>query len=354
MTPIDPAKLKEKQQIIGGYTNGLLQSAVIWVGTEVGLFAAMTDGAPRTAESLATQLNVHPRFVTEWLRAAAGGRLLEYDGEDAFHLSLEVASLLADDSNLASAKWFFVDLPHRVSLWEKVPESFRTGIGMGWEERGERSVTMMESGFRTWYEQVLVQRALPTVDGLVAQLEAGIRVADLGCGAGIAIAQMARAFPRSEFHGYDISQAALARAAYNNAGLANVHLHRVPEELLPGDASFGLVTTFDCMHDMTTPHQTAEAIHAGLAQDGVWFIADIQSFPTFEENLASNPTAGRFYAISLLSCLQSAMSEPGGAGYGTLGLPEPKMEELAREAGFTQFRRLPIQSPVNAYYEVRK
>ena len=107
------------------------------------------------------------------------------------------------------------------------------------------------------------------------------------------------------------------------------------------------------MHDMTRPHETAAAIRAALAENGTWFIADINGFPTFDENLAKNPQAARFYAVSVFGCLQSAMSEPGGAGYGTYGLPEPAMRQLALDAGFTRFRRVDLPSPVNAYYEAR-
>jgi hypothetical protein len=59
------------------------------------------------------------------------------------------------------------------------------------------------------------------------------------------------------------------------------------------------------------------------------------------------------YSISILGCLSAGLSAPGGAGLGTLGLPEPLMRALAVEAGFTRFRRLELPSPVNAYYAVQ-
>jgi hypothetical protein len=43
----------------------------------------------------------------------------------------------------------------------------------------------------------------------------------------------------------------------------------------------------------------------------------------------------------------------GGAGLGTLGLPEPKLRELATEAGFGQLRRVPLENPFNTLYEIR-
>ena len=54
-----------------------------------------------------------------------------------------------------------------------------------------------------------------------------------------------------------------------------------------------------------------------------------------------------------MSCMSSALSEPGGAGLGTLGLPESRARQMAEQAGFTRFRKLDIDHPINAFYEVR-
>jgi hypothetical protein len=59
------------------------------------------------------------------------------------------------------------------------------------------------------------------------------------------------------------------------------------------------------------------------------------------------------YGVSVLSCLSSGLSEPGGAGLGTLGLPESRARSMAESAGFTRFRRLDVEHPINAFYEVR-
>ena len=90
-----------------------------------------------------------------------------------------------------------------------------------------------------------------------------------------------------------------------------------------------------------------------MEPNGTWLIADINGQPTFEDNLEKNPQAKMMYAMSIMSCMSSALSEPGGAGLGTLGLPEPAMRELVSAAGFTRFRRIEIPHPVNAFYEVR-
>jgi SAM-dependent methyltransferase len=354
--PVNAEELRRKQQLVGGYWTGALQSGAIWLGLELGLFRALAGGQAATAAQLAERLGFNERFVLEWLRSAAAGGLLDYLGDDAFAMGPETEALFADDENLLSVQGLFMGFPERVRAWASAPQSFRSGIGFSWDDRGPEAARLMEIAFRNWYRQVLVPRALPAMDGLVLRLQAGARVADVGCGTGIALIEMAKAFPMSRFDGYDSSANAVARARENlqAAALENLELHLVPSERLPDDGSLTLVTTFDCMHDLTRPAEVASAIRAALSADGYWFIADIDSLPTFEENLASNPASVRFYPTSLFGCLQTGMSEPGGAGLGTFGLPEPAMRELALDAGFTRFRRVDLPSPVNAFYEARR
>jgi hypothetical protein len=95
------------------------------------------------------------------------------------------------------------------------------------------------------------------------------------------------------------------------------------------------------------------AIRGALADDGTWLLVDVKARETFEENVEKNPMAPLMYGISVLSCMSSALSEPGGAGLGTLGLPASRAEAMACEAGFDRFRKLPVDHAVNAFYEVR-
>jgi hypothetical protein len=42
----------------------------------------------------------------------------------------------------------------------------------------------------------------------------------------------------------------------------------------------------------------------------------------------------------------------GGAGIGAM-MGEPKAKELAQEAGFTRFQRLPVKDAFSVLYEIR-
>jgi ubiquinone/menaquinone biosynthesis C-methylase UbiE len=213
----------------------------------------------------------------------------------------------------------------------------------------------IERSFEPWNRHHLIPTVLPALDGIVERLESGISVADIGCGAGGAVLLMAERFPKSHFVGYDISKYALERAEHRRReeGADNVRFVDPRDEALPADGSVDFITTFDCIHDMTHPQEMIGAIAEALAPDGTWLLVDIKGRETFAENVEKNPMASLMYGISVLSCMSSALSEPGGAGLGTLGLPESKAREMAAAVGLSRFRTLGVEHSVNSFYEVR-
>jgi len=333
--------------------SGAHVSAMIVLGLRLGLFTALAGRGPLTSDEVAGLTGLHERWLREWLRGQAAAGVLEY-GAGRFELAPETATLLADEDLMSYLGGNFLPLPQRFAFLRNLEESFRTGVGYTFDDRGSEAAASTESLFRNWYRLALVPQALPLLDGVVAKLEAGARVADVGCGSGLALLEIAKAFPRAECHGYDTSSLALGRAAANleAAGVTNASFHDPSVEPLPPDGSFALISTFDCLHDMTHPEAAAAAIRAAIRDDGTWLIADINGAATFEEQIGSAQTP-MLYAMSVLSCMSSALSEPGGAGLGTLGLPEPAMRALVAAAGFTRFRRLDLPHPVNAFYEAR-
>jgi 2-polyprenyl-3-methyl-5-hydroxy-6-metoxy-1,4-benzoquinol methylase len=337
-----------------GLMAGAHVSILILLGLRLGLYRALKDTAPASSDELAQHTGLHERWLREWLRGQAAAGVIHYLGDNRFELSPAAALLLADEDDVSFLGPNFYSLPLSIDGAQRLPEAFRTGLGLNWADSGPEAVNAGEQNLRNWYRQQLVPTALPMLDSVVDKLREGGRVADVGCGTGIALIEMARAFPVSEFHGYEISEHALRRAEAHRkeAGLESVVFHNVALEPLPADASFDLVTTFDCLHEMTRPTEGAAAIRGAVGPDGTWFILDINSAPSFEENL-TNPAAPMLYAMSVLACLPAGLSEPGGAGLGTLGLPEPAMRELVSAAGFTRFRRLNLRYPPHAFYEAR-
>ena len=352
--PLDGDKLTEFSKRVFGLLNGAVTSALIYLGDELGLFRALAEG-PADSKELARRTELSERWVREWLFNQAAAGLVEQNADDRFSLSAEAAVVLADENHPAFGAGLFSQLPAMLGVVDQLRESFRTGIGLPYDAFGPEGARGVERGFAPWVRHFLVPQVIDPIPGLRARLESGARVADVGCGGGFALIQLARAFPGSELHGYDISQHALARAEQNKIDLdaQNVAFHHASEEPLLDGPSFDLVLTFDCLHDMTRPAEIASSIREAIADDGIWLIADIKCYPSFRENLENNPMASLMYGFSVLTCMSSALSEPGGAGLGTLGLHEARVRELTRAAGFTRFRRLDVDHPINAFYEVQ-
>jgi SAM-dependent methyltransferase len=353
--PVDPEKLQAMIRDVFGRMEGALVSGMIYLGDELGLYRAMKEAGPLTSDELAEKTGLDERWVREWLRGQAAAGLIEYPGEGRFELSPEGAIVLAEEDHPAFAAGGFGGLPAQLAVLPRLPEAFRTGVGLPYDAFGEDGSIGIERSFAPWFRSLMVPLALPRLDGVVEKLEAGAEAADVGCGTGIAVIELARAFPKSRFHGYEISEHALARAERNraDAGLDNVTFHDARTDPLPGEPRFDLVTTFDCLHDMAHPQRVIADIRRAIRDDGTWFIADIKAKESFEENLEQNPMCALMYGFSVLSCMSSALSEPDGMGLGTLGLHEKLARQLAEEAGFTHFRRCDIDHPMNAYYEVR-
>jgi 2-polyprenyl-3-methyl-5-hydroxy-6-metoxy-1,4-benzoquinol methylase len=328
---------------------------MIYLGDRLGLYRALQGSEPVTSDELARKTGLHERWVREWLQGQATAGLLDYKGDGRFALSPEAALVLADEHNLLFLAGGFCALPQQMAILERLPEAFKSGLGLPYDALGPEGARGIERLLAPWFHTQLVPVALPKLDGVVAKLQAGAKVADVGCGAGVALLEMAKAHSRSEFHGYDISQHALARAAENKAqaGVHNVTFHDATVDGLPGNASFDFITTFDCIHDMAHPTVVIRAIRQAIKPDGTWLIADIHGQPTFEENLTNNPLAPLMFGFSVLCCMSSALSEPGGEGLGTLGFPESVAHRMTTEAGFTRFRSHDFNNPINAYYEVR-
>ncbi|HVN88819.1 MAG TPA: class I SAM-dependent methyltransferase [Candidatus Binataceae bacterium] len=352
---IDIEKTRKTAEQVFGFLGGMMASAMIYLGDRLGFYRAMSGAGAMNSDELARKTGLNERWVREWLYQQATAGLIEYKGNGQFALSAENAMVLADENSPFFLAGGFCAIPQQMGLLNLLPESFKTGKGLSYDQMGPEVNLGVERLLAPWFRTQLVPSALPKLDGVVAKLQAGAKVADVGCGAGIAIVEMAKAFPRSQFHGYDIAKIPLARAVEHakGQGLKNVTFHDASVDPLPTDESCDFITTFDCLHDMTRPDIVMKAIRKAIKPDGTWLIADVHGQPTFEGNLKDNPIAPVMYGFSVVCCMSSALSQPDGLGLGTLGFPEPVARKMTGEAGFTRFTTKDFENPINAYYEVR-
>lgn len=335
---------------------GAVTAAMVHLGDRLGLYAALAEAEePLTTGELAARCGLQERWVREWAFNQGAAGLVVVDGAQRLSLTAEAVAVLATPDHPAFGMGSFHHLPETIGALERLPEAFRTGIGLDYDALGPGCAEGVARGFEPWYRTHLVPTVLPLLDGVVDRLAAGAEVIDVGCGAGGAAMLIAQAFPASRVRGYDISRHALEQgeARRREAGLDNVSFHDPRDEPPPADGSVALALTLDCIHDMAQPAPVIAGLRRALADDGTWLLVDIKARPSYAENVERNPMAAMMYGISVLTCLSSSLSEPGGAGLGTLGLPPETAEALAVDAGFTRFRRLAVDHPVNAFYEIR-
>ncbi len=351
--PVDPDVLAAFVFHVWNFKQGQMVALMIQLGDRLGLYAALDGAGPLTADELAERTGLHPRWLLEWLRSQAAAKLLVYHDGNRFSLSSEAALVLARSGEVTFAAPAFDEI-RPVDYVDRLTGAFRNGIGLTYDDLGPSCAHHVERMLGPVTRALLVPVIIPALAGVQQKLDLGATVADVGCGAGLALELLAKAFPRSRFHGFDLSMHAIetGRQRVTDAGITNLEFHHCRAEQIPADTPFDFVMTFDCMHDMTRPDLAIAAIRRALDHDGTWLIKDIRSAPAFADNLR-NPMLAMMYASSVATCMSSAMSEPGGLGLGTLGFNPQVAETMVRAAGFSQFVVHDFDDKANLYYEVR-
>ncbi len=338
-----------------GELAGAINVPMMMIGDRVGLFKAMHGSGAMSPAQLASKTGTDERYVREWLSAMAAGNIVEYDpAASTFTLPDEHAFALAVDDSPASLQGAFSVIGSTFYDWERVAQAFRTGEGVGWHEHHHTLFQGTDRFFRPGYKANLLSQWIPALEGMVAKLESGARVADVGCGFGSSTILMAEAYPKSMFYGFDYHDASIetARQAAGKAGVSDRVHFDVASAKGFGDAAGGgydLIAVFDCLHDMGDPVGAASHIRQQLKPDGVFMIVEPFAGDRLEENL--NPVGRLFYGASAMICTPGSRAQEVGACLGAQA-GEAQLRRVVTEAGFTRFRRA-TQTPFNLILEAR-
>lgn len=192
MTTATPES-RDRQATLRSYLTGARVAATVSLGVRLGLYKAMEGAGALTSAELAARLSYSERWVREWLHGQVAAGIISYDSGGEFHLPAELAVLLANSDDLGYVGYQFEFLPKWMGIVEQTPEAFRTGICRSRDDLGGWEAERLERVFRNWYRLELVPKALPQLASVVPRLEAGANVADVGCGAGLALIEMAKA-----------------------------------------------------------------------------------------------------------------------------------------------------------------
>lgn len=334
-----------------GDLGAAVHAGMVVIGDKLGLYKALATG-PMTSGELAAKTHTDERYVREWLGSQAAGGYVTYDAAaDRFSLSPEQAFTMAQEDSPAYLPGAFELALGALTAVPRIAESFRTGAGMGWHEHADGVFHGCEKFFRPGYAANLVSSWIPAMPQVKAKLEAGARVADVGCGKGASTLLMAKAFPNSQFFGFDYHDQSIEAARESAAaqGLSDrVHFEVSSAKEYPGNG-YDFVAVFDCLHDMGDPVGAANHVRQSLAKDGTWMIVEPFANDKMEDNL--NPVGRIYYSFSTLLCTPCSRSQEGALCLGAQA-GEGRIGEVVTAAGFSQFRRA-AETPFNLVYEAR-
>ena len=277
--------------------------------------------------------------------------IISYDAETGrYSMTKAQALAFADPAGLVLPGAFQLALAC-LSDESMILDAFRTGGGVAWGEHDPDVFTGTERFFRPGYVANLVSSWIPAVAGLRERLVAGIPVADVGCGLGASTRILADTYPASSVLGFDphLESIELARKAAAEADLADRCDFAVARaQDFPG-SGYGLVATFDCLHDMGDPFGAARHIRSALSADGVWLIVEPYAGGSVAENLT--PVGRVYYSFSIFLCVPHAIAEGADNALGNQA-GETAIGDVVEAAGFRTFRRV-AETPFNLVYEAR-
>ena len=257
-----------------GDIGGAVSVTLVRIGDALGLYRTLDEIGPATPEELAAAAGCDPRYVAEWLAAQAASAYVAHEA-GRFSLSPEQRAVFASPDGPASLIGAFDTAAAMVENQARVQAAFATGEGVGWGDHAGCTFCAVARLFRPGYVNALVQEWLPALDGVVSALEVGARVADVGCGHGLSTILMARAYPASEFVGFDFHPASIEAAAEQARahGVTNACFEVGRAGDFPG--TYDLVTCFDCLHDMGDPEGAAAHIREALRPGGTELWAEL-------------------------------------------------------------------------------
>jgi 2-polyprenyl-3-methyl-5-hydroxy-6-metoxy-1,4-benzoquinol methylase len=323
------------------------------VGHRTRLFDIMAGLPESTSTEIAAKSGLNERYVREWLGSMVTGGVVDFDpAAKTYRLPPEHGAWLtraASPNNLASAVQWLAVLGQ---VEDEIVEAFVHGRGVPYSSYPRFHEVMAEESAQT-VVAALIEHILPLVPGLISELERGINVLDVGCGAGRAMIFLAEQFPRSQFFGYDFSAEGigLANVDAKQRGLANARFEVKDVAAFDDVQRFDLITAFDAIHDQAKPDAVLTNVARALKPEGTFLMQDIMGSGYVEHDV-SLPLATFCYAISCMHCMSVSLAN-GGPGLGAMWGKEIALKML-EAAGFknVQVQTLP-HDMINYYYICR-
>lgn len=350
--PINEDKMHEFLGKVVGDFGAALSSSLAYIGQKLGLYKAMASGDGVTPAELAARTSTNERYVREWLINQASSGYVNYDpASGRYSLTPEQAMALTDEDSPFYVGGGFHVIKAMTNATPRIEECFKNGGGILWGDHDPDLFVGTERFFRPGYAAHLIATWIPSLTGVEEKLQAGGKVADIGCGHGSSTIIMAKAYPNSRFWGFDNHEKSIetARQRAEAAGVSDRVTFEVANASELPDQQFDMVAFFDCLHDMGDPLGACKRAAEVLAPDGSALIVEPMAGNTVEENF--NIIGRTFSGASTLCCTANSLALDGPA-LGAVA-PESAIREVVLAGGFKEFRRA-TETPFNRIFEARK
>ncbi len=357
VTDADEREVEDFAGRLFGACLATMELANVELGIRLGLYEALAGAGPVAAPELAVRAGIAPRYAQEWLEQQTVAGVVEVDDpakpadERRFELPNAHAHVLLDDDSEACMKPCAAVVPWVAKAIEIMAEEFRAGTGAAF---GLFDVHDVQAAFtRPVFVNHLTQHWLPAIGDVQARIDSGtrVRIAEVGCGEGLAAITIARAYPNVEVDGYDLDEASIAAAqrAATEAGVADRTRFQVRDAADPTiDGDYDLVMAIEMIHDVPDPVGILRTMRTLAGRDGAVLVVDERTEEAF--TVPAGEMERFFYSFSTLHCLAVSMQD-GGAGTGTVIRPDT-MRRYATAAGFTSVKALDVEHPQFVLYRL--
>jgi SAM-dependent methyltransferase len=362
MTTIDVAPDATEQLAGRIFTTGVgaVELCTVYLGVHLGFYRALAD-SPATAAELAARTGCDERYVREWLQAQAVAALLDADGPDPvsarFSPAAGTVEVLVDETAPTYLGGLADALAAAAGVLPRLVEAYRTGAGVPYAAYGPDAVGAQAALNRPAFVNALVTEWLPQLPDVLARLEdttRPARVADLGCGAGWASVELAKAFPHLTVDGRDNDEASINLGRRNAiehgvAGRVNLEVVDLADPSADWSPRYDLVLFVECVHDFPRPVEALRHARSAVRPGGTVLVVDERAAETFT---APGDDVERFFAAaSAIWCLPQGRVGPEPEPVGALIRPDD-MRELARRAGYAAVDVAPIEHPFWRFYRL--
>ncbi len=332
-------------------------SFMISIGHRTGLFDIMSGMDFSSSQEIATRANVNERYLREWLGAMVTGGIVDYDSPTkTYYLPKEKSAFLTRSAGADNMAVFMQYISVLGRVEDDILKCFQEGGGVPYSKfKGFHRVMAEDSGQSVL--SVLESHIIPLVPDLHSRLKTGIKVLDVGCGAGKIMNKLATLYPESQFTGMDLSCGAVNHGTSEAAALGLKNVEFIIQDLSDFHETapveqFDLITTFDAIHDQGQPLNVLKGIYKALKPGGVYLMQDISGSGDLEKD--KKHLIGPFlYTVSCMHCMTVSLAQDGegvGAMWG-----EAMTRDYLKKAGFSNVVTNKLAHDIqNNWYVVRK